>query len=89
LRLRLKESFAFDEYIKATGEGNNHILLILQERLSSQFFLQLLVIAGLISLRKAAVLRDHCPKRAESPSQLEYVSAMAELQRAQRLLICD
>ncbi len=73
---------AFDEYHQGYGEGNNQILTYFAGTPVVAIFLQLLVIVGLIfftqSRRFARPLPETEPNRL---TKLEYVSAMAELQR--------
>jgi hypothetical protein len=73
---------AFDEYHQGYGEGNNQILTYFAGTPVIAIFLQLLVLVGLIfftqSRRFARPLPEAEPNRL---TKLEYVSAMAELQR--------
>jgi hypothetical protein len=73
---------AFDEYHHGYGEGNNQIFTYFAGTPVVAIFLQLMVIAGLIlftqSRRFARPLPETEPNRL---AKLEYVSAMAELQR--------
>lgn len=73
---------AFDEYHQGYGEGSNQILTYFAGTPVVAIFLQLLVIVGLIfftqSRRFARPLPEIEPNRL---AKLEYVSAMAELQR--------
>ncbi len=73
---------AFDEYHQGYGEGNNQILTYFAGTPVVAIFLQLLVLVGLIfftqSRRFARPLPEAEPNRL---TKLEYVSAMAELQR--------
>ena len=73
---------AFDEYHQGYGEGNNQIVAYFAGTPVVAIFLQLLVIVGLIfftqSRRFARPLPEVEPNRL---AKLEYVSAMAELQR--------
>lgn len=73
---------AFDEYHQGYGEGNNQIFNYFAGTPVVAIFLQLLVVVGLIfftqSRRFARPLPEVEPNRL---AKLEYVSAMAELQR--------
>jgi Na+-transporting methylmalonyl-CoA/oxaloacetate decarboxylase gamma subunit len=73
---------AFDEYHQGYGEGSNQILTYFAGTPVVAMFLQLLVLAGLIfftqSRRFARPVPETEPNRF---AKLEYVSAMAELQR--------
>jgi hypothetical protein len=73
---------AFDEYHQGYGEGNNQIFNYFAGTPVVAIFLQLLVIVGFIfftqSRRFARPLPEVEPSRL---AKLEYVSAMAELQR--------
>ena len=73
---------AFDEYHQGFGEDNNQIFAYFAGTPVVAIFLQLLVLVGLIfftqSRRFARPLPEAEPNRL---SKLEYVSAMAELQR--------
>ncbi len=73
---------AFDEYHQGYGEGNNQILTYFAGTPVVAILLQLLVLVGLIfftqSRRFARPLPEAEPNRL---TKLEYVSAMAELQR--------
>jgi hypothetical protein len=73
---------AFDEYHQGYGEGNNQILTYFAGTPVVAILLQLLVLVGLIfftqSRRFARPLPETEPNRL---TKLEYVSAMAELQR--------
>jgi hypothetical protein len=73
---------AFDEYHQGYGEGSDHILTYFAGTPAVAIFLQLLVLVGLIfftqSRRFARPLPEIEPNRL---AKLEYVSAMAELQR--------
>lgn len=73
---------AFDEYHQGYGEGDKHILTYFAGTPVIAIFLQLLVLIGLIfytqSRRFARALPEDEPNRL---AKLEYVSAMAELQR--------
>lgn len=73
---------AFDEYHQGYGAENNQVLAFFAGTPVAAIFLQLLVLVGLIffsqSRRFARALPENEPNRL---SKLEYVSAMAELQR--------
>lgn len=73
---------AFDEYHQGFGAGDKQILTYFAGTPVAAIFLQLLILAGLIFYTQSRRFARALPEiEANRLSKLEYVSAMAELQR--------